>query len=722
MKTLKMVFCTMMMAFALLCVFSLVGVPAFAASQRVSGTVYASALADNAELILNGDTILVMDTERSLKSISGDYALTIQGDKKLSMTYAGRLINVASVTISAPIDALGGNTTAIYAKSGSVVVNSDVNVEAVSGIWAKKNITFNSGTAWIEAGLIAIKAEEGTITIRSTVSAYSNDSDVIYAYRDVVIESPAQVTAYATKGKNAIRSRYGNITITGNIVSTQGYRGIYADNGNITLGGTVLAVSGNSPAIYAPNGSITVESGRIVAEGVTGIWAKSNVTVNGGSVTVNGSISGIVAETGSISISGDVTAYSFDEATVRAAGNIIIHSGYLDISNSGHSCIYTSNGSIRMESGTLKAVTGAYGLNAKNGDIEINGVADIETGSHPGINVQSGSAMLKGKITIKSKTTAIWAKNMVTFASGCTVQAEGNTRAVYSDSGQFTIQYPLAIILPTQGTVNGKSIVDSDNQIATFAYITTPVYSIEFDANSGDGVMSVVHVARGGTYTLPACKFTPPEGKRFRTWNLGAPGTSMSINQNYLVFPLWEDDLYQVSFSPGAGTGSLNSVNVLYGNNYLVGSPGTAFTAPSGKTFSHWQVSTGGIAHPGNRIVITQDTVLTAYWIQEPSSPELYEVSFDANGGTGSQGSVWVRSDVEYQLGDNPFTPPTGKKFYYWYASTLNDYYSPGDRIAITGSTVLKAIWDAPEHTVNFVANGHGTAPSSILVPEGKVR
>ena len=51
----------------------------------VSGTINVSSLADNAELKLTGATTLNIDVDKTIKSIRGDYTLTIQGSKTLTV-------------------------------------------------------------------------------------------------------------------------------------------------------------------------------------------------------------------------------------------------------------------------------------------------------------------------------------------------------------------------------------------------------------------------------------------------------------------------------------------------------------------------------------------------------------------------------------------------------------------------------------------------------------
>ena len=147
---------------ALLC--SLLPIGVRAASTNVSGTVYVSSLADKVNVKLAGDTTLIVDAEKTLETITGDHSLTIRGDRTLTLAHSGKVINVADLVLSAPIRALGYNDYAICAKTGSVVVNKDLFINAVSGVYAKKDIVINAGQTALDLGILGLRAD-GSITI-----------------------------------------------------------------------------------------------------------------------------------------------------------------------------------------------------------------------------------------------------------------------------------------------------------------------------------------------------------------------------------------------------------------------------------------------------------------------------------------------------------------------------------------------------------------------------
>ncbi len=79
---------------------------------------------------------------------------------------------------------------------------------------------------------------------------------------------------------------------------------------------------------------------------------------------------------------------------------------------------------------------------------------------------------------------------------------------------------------------------------ATYEDIPTVGYIISFAANGGTGTMTDV-TGVSGEYTLPACDFTAPDGKQFKSWSVGgsekAVGEKITVAANITVTAVWED-------------------------------------------------------------------------------------------------------------------------------------------------------------------------------------
>ena len=70
-------------------------------------------------------------------------------------------------------------------------------------------------------------------------------------------------------------------------------------------------------------------------------------------------------------------------------------------------------------------------------------------------------------------------------------------------------------------------------------------YTVSFDANGGTGTMA--NATTTGSYTLPACAFTAPEGKEFDCWKIDgddteyAVGATVTIEANTTFVAQWKD-------------------------------------------------------------------------------------------------------------------------------------------------------------------------------------
>lgn len=75
-------------------------------------------------------------------------------------------------------------------------------------------------------------------------------------------------------------------------------------------------------------------------------------------------------------------------------------------------------------------------------------------------------------------------------------------------------------------------------------------YAITFEANGGEGNMEGSNIYEGVDYTLPECTFTAPEGKMFKTWQIGEdeyqPYETVTIEDNTTITALWTDYVPQI--------------------------------------------------------------------------------------------------------------------------------------------------------------------------------
>ena len=118
-----------------------------------------------------------------------------------------------------------------------------------------------------------------------------------------------------------------------------------------------------------------------------------------------------------------------------------------------------------------------------------------------------------------------------------------------------------------------------------------------------------------GEYTLPANGFTAPSGKQFKGWSLttdGATVTKVDMTENKTIYAIWEDIpvvTYTLTFDANGGTGSMTPKTGLTGEYTL---PANEFTAPSGKEFKGWSLTTDG--EIVTKVDMTENRTIYAIW------------------------------------------------------------------------------------------------------------
>jgi len=120
-------------------------------------------------------------------------------------------------------------------------------------------------------------------------------------------------------------------------------------------------------------------------------------------------------------------------------------------------------------------------------------------------------------------------------------------------------------------------------------------HTVKFNANGGGGTMADV-TGVSGSYTLPACGFTEPEGKQFKGWSTSADGsvisgTTYEVSSDTIFYAIWENKEYSIIVTNGKAT-------IGAGSEISKAAQGTTITltanaAPDGKVFDKWVVESG---------------------------------------------------------------------------------------------------------------------------------
>ncbi len=193
-------------------------------------------------------------------------------------------------------------------------------------------------------------------------------------------------------------------------------------SGNITIycqtnGTGRLDANGRHGIVTSLQGSVTINGGTVTAEGsIEGIYANSSVTINGGTVTAN------------------ATATSGTGINV-GGGDVTINGGTVT-ANGGYYGIYVGGGSVTINGGTVN-VTGDNNIYVR-GDVTINGGTVTAAGQNVIYSSIGSITVNGGNVNVEGDYSGIYAGSSVTIKDG-SVTATGGNSGIYADKGSITI-------------------------------------------------------------------------------------------------------------------------------------------------------------------------------------------------------------------------------------------------------------------------------------------
>ena len=164
-------------------------------------TLKTSQCRDGLELRLTEATTLIVDIPKTFNNIYGDFPLTIQGSKKLTISSGAHGISVSSVNISTDVE-ITSKKDGLNIDKDIVIDGGNVNINAKKdGIFSRHgSITINNSHTTSSCGTncTAIVANEGNITFgpNSTVEAFGAKQAIDASAGNLI--SSGNVTAYAS--------------------------------------------------------------------------------------------------------------------------------------------------------------------------------------------------------------------------------------------------------------------------------------------------------------------------------------------------------------------------------------------------------------------------------------------------------------------------------------------------------------------------------------------
>ena len=243
-------------------------------------------------------------------------------------------------------------------------------------------------------------------------------------------------------------------------------------------------------------------------------------------------------------------------------------------------------------------------------------------------------------------------------------------------------------------------------------------YTINFNSNGGRGTQAGKSAVFGTPVTLPATTtFTPPPGKRFLGWATSPTGTAIRGAYNpsgygatVTLYAVWEGRSYTISFDSNGGRGTQADTSAVFGTPVTLPAT-TTFTPPSGMRFLGWAESSTGTVIVGEYNPSNYSSTVTLYakWAR------AYIISFDSNGGSGTQASFNAAFGTPVTLpATTTFTPPPGKRFLGWAESSTGTVIGGAYNPNVYSLTVtLYARW-ARTYTIGFNSNGGGGTQTSL--------
>lgn len=278
------------------------------------------------------------------------------------------------------------------------------------------------------------------------------------------------------------------------------------------------------------------------------------------------------------------------------------------------------------------------------------------------------------------------------------------------DGKGTTYSYPATIKLTSDKTIYAQWLFNG--------------YRITYDANGGNGSMSDTILDKGDTVALPKNTFTR-DGYAFDSWNTEKNGSgtrykdadSVKPSSSMTLYAQWTGIPYTVKFDSNGGSGSMDDETLTYGTDQALSK--NKFTK-SMYAFKCWNTKADGSGtnytdeqKVSNLSSSGKTITLYAQWTYNG-----YEISYDANGGTGTMSSTKLAKGDTAILAKNSFSR-TGYNFAGWNTEKNGSgtSYKDADSVTPTSDMTLYAQWTGKPYTIKFDSNsGSGTMDNQTMI------
>ena len=165
-----------------------------------------------------------------------------------------------------------------------------------------------------------------------------------------------------------------------------------------------------------------------------------------------------------------------------------------------------------------------------------------------------------------------------------------------------------------------------------------------------------------------------------------------------------------ITFNAGGGSGSMDSVTIKAGTNYIL--PDCGFTAPDDQEFKAWEI--GGTEYRvGDSYTVNEDTEIKALWENSVITPTTYTVTVTTEGnGTASANPSTAEALTEITL---TATPNRGYHFKEWQVESPEELVITNDKFLMPdGDVEIKAIFEKNTSTGGGTGTGATTYPITV--------
>lgn len=363
---------------------------------------------------------------------------------------------------------------------------------------------------------------------------------------------------------------------------------------------------------------------------------------------------------------------------------------------------------------------------------------------------QAGESVVISKDTI---FYAIWVKDETVTTYKVTINSNnGSSETIISEvlkGGRYSLpannfSYPGYIFLGWSLSANGNAdyqpgqtvIIEHDIEFYAVWQYGTETYTVTLNPNDADESNVVSYEVLGSTYTqIPENTFTK-KGYYFEGWSIERDGevkyldmASFTAKEDTNLYAVWRPvdmllDEYTVTFYANGGYEYMAPLKL---SNGKVGALTECKYKRNGYDFAGWSIELDGDVQYKDRaaIKIEKDISLYAVWTKKDFADKenMSKVTFNANGGMGSDITYYIDNGQIFYLDYNTFTNQD-KVFTGWSSNPLAktaEYYD-GAYIFVNNDTTYYAVWSEPENAVKVTFDldgGEGNMPEYIYVSSG---